>query len=47
MPVGAPTEAVWEGIGIFRVADGKIAEIWGTADRMGMLTQLGLLPDIG
>jgi predicted ester cyclase len=45
----APTGrlAVWEAIGIFRIADGKIAEIWGTADRLGMLTQLGLLPDLG
>ena len=47
LPTPTGRRAVWEGIGIFRVADGKIAEIWGTADRMGMLTQLGLLPDIG
>ena len=47
LPAPTGRRAVWEGIGIFRVADGKITEIWGTADRMEMLTQLGLLPDIG
>jgi predicted ester cyclase len=47
LPAPTGRRAVWEAIGIFRIADGKIAEIWGTADRLGMLTQLGLLPDIG
>jgi predicted ester cyclase len=47
LPAPTGRRAVWEAIGIFRVTDGKIAEIWGTADRLGMLTQLGLLPDIG
>ena len=47
LPAPTGRRAVWEAIGIFRVAEGKITEIWGTADRMGMLTQLGLLPDIG
>ena len=47
LPAPTGQRAVWEAIGIFRVADGKITEIWGTADRLGMLTQLGLLPDIG
>ncbi|MGH2588272.1 MAG: ester cyclase [Dehalococcoidia bacterium] len=32
---------------IFRVDDGRIAEIRGVADRMHLLTQLGILPDIG
>lgn len=32
---------------VFRVRDGKIAEIGGVADRMEFLTQLGILPDIG
>jgi predicted ester cyclase len=36
-----------EAIAIVRIADGKVAEIRGTADRLGMLTQLGILPDIG
>jgi predicted ester cyclase len=32
---------------LLRIEDGKIAELWGISDRMGMLTQLGILPDIG
>ncbi len=44
-PTGKHTE--WESILLFRIEDGKIAELWGTSDRMGMLTQLGILPDIG
>jgi steroid delta-isomerase-like uncharacterized protein len=45
----APTQQPFqsEAIAILRIADGKVAEIWGTADRLGMLTQLGILPDIG
>ena len=31
-------------IGIVRIADGKIAEIWDEADAMGVLQQLGVLP---
>jgi predicted ester cyclase len=36
-----------EAIAVLRIADGGVAEIRGTADRLGMLTQLGILPDIG
>jgi steroid delta-isomerase-like uncharacterized protein len=36
-----------EAVAIFRLEDGKVAEIHGTADRLGMLVQLGILPDIG
>jgi steroid delta-isomerase-like uncharacterized protein len=36
-----------EAVAIFRLADNKVAEIRGTADRLGMLVQLGILPDIG
>jgi predicted ester cyclase len=36
-----------EAIAILRIADGRVAELWGTADRLGMLTQLGVLPDLG
>ena len=36
-----------EAIAIFRIEHGKVAEIRGTADRLGMLVQLGILPDIG
>jgi predicted ester cyclase len=45
----APTQrhAEWDAMALFRIAGGRIAEVWGVADRMGMLTQLGILPDIG
>ena len=36
-----------EAVAIFRLEDSKVAEIHGTADRLGMLVQLGILPDIG
>jgi len=32
---------------LLRIADGKVADIRGVADRLGMLTQLGILPDLG
>jgi predicted ester cyclase len=44
-PTGRHTE--WESMVLFRMENGKIAELWGTSDRMGMLTKLGILPDIG
>ena len=31
-------------IGIFRVSNGRIAEKWGMADRLGMFQQLGIVP---
>ena len=37
----------WESMVLFRMEEGRIAELWGTSDRMGMLTKLGILPDIG
>jgi steroid delta-isomerase-like uncharacterized protein len=45
----APTQQHFESeaIAILRVADGRVTELRGTADRLGMLTQLGILPDIG
>ena len=45
----APTQQHFESeaIAILRIADGKVAEVRGTADRLRMLTQLGILPDIG
>jgi steroid delta-isomerase-like uncharacterized protein len=36
-----------EAIAIFSFDNGKVAEIRGTADRLSMLIQLGILPDIG
>ena len=44
-PTGRYTE--WDSMVLFRMEEGKIAELWGTSDRMGMLTKLGILPDIG
>jgi predicted ester cyclase len=34
--------ATWMGINIYRVACGKIAEIWTEADALGRLEQMGL-----
>jgi predicted ester cyclase len=31
-------------IGIARVADGMMAEVWNSTDRLGMMQQLGALP---
>jgi len=36
-----------EAVAVFRLEDGRVNEIHGTADRLGMLVQLGILPDIG
>ena len=44
-PTGRHTD--WESMVLPWMEDGKIAELWGTSDRMGMLTKLGILPDIG
>jgi predicted ester cyclase len=33
------------GINIFRIADGKIAEVWDLIDRLWMWQQLGFLPE--
>jgi steroid delta-isomerase-like uncharacterized protein len=32
------------GIEIFRLKDGKIAELWGEANLMGLMQQLGIMP---
>lgn len=44
-----PTDRYFENeaIAILRLSDGKVTEIHGTADRLSMLVQLGILPDIG
>jgi steroid delta-isomerase-like uncharacterized protein len=34
-----------EGIDIIRVEDGKVAEHWGVTDTMGLMQQLGALPE--
>jgi steroid delta-isomerase-like uncharacterized protein len=35
-----------KGIELFRIADGKIAEIWAVMDNLGMLQQLGVIPSM-
>lgn len=37
-------EVVATGINIFRLADGKIAELWVESDDLGELRQLGVIP---
>jgi steroid delta-isomerase-like uncharacterized protein len=38
---------VMPGIEIFRIANGKVAERWGQFDQLGMLHQLGVIPEPG
>ena len=42
LPTGKPI--VMTGIEIFRLENGKIAELWGEANLMGLMQQLGILP---
>jgi hypothetical protein len=32
---------------IFRLENGKIAELWGEANLIGLMQQLGILPSMG
>jgi steroid delta-isomerase-like uncharacterized protein len=41
-PTGKPI--VMTGIEIFRLKNGKITELWGEANLMGLMHQLGILP---
>lgn len=41
---GTEHELSWEGIAIFRIADGKIAERWFNSDSLSIVRQLGLAP---
>lgn len=41
-PTGAKVS--FQGIGVMRVANGKVAEFWVSPDRMSMMQQVGLLP---
>lgn len=36
----------YAGVNIFRIADGKIVEIWDLLDRLALWQQLGVLPEI-
>lgn len=36
----------YAGVNIFRIADGKIVEIWDLLDRLSLWQQLGVLPEI-
>ncbi len=38
---------VIKGIEVFRIADGKIAELWASMDNLGMMQQLGVIPPLG
>jgi steroid delta-isomerase-like uncharacterized protein len=35
------------GIGIFRFSDGKVVESWDNFDQLGMMRQLGMVPEPG
>ncbi|MFT3739175.1 MAG: alpha/beta hydrolase fold domain-containing protein [Breznakibacter sp.] len=37
--------AIWDGMGIYRLENGKIAEAWFTEDILGMFRQLGFIKD--
>jgi predicted ester cyclase len=39
-------EVTYAGINIFRVENGKIAEVWDISDRLWLWQQLGVLPEI-
>ena len=44
-PTGKPITMT--GIEIFRLENGKIAELWGEANLLGLMQQLGILPPMG
>lgn len=44
-PTGKPITMT--GIEIFRIKDGKIAELWGEANLLGLMQQLGIFPAFG
>jgi predicted ester cyclase len=35
------------GIELFRIENGQIAELWGEANLLGLMQQLGILPLLG
>ena len=44
-PTGRPVTLT--GFDLFRIEGGKIAEMWQEADRLGMMQQLGVIPEPG
>lgn len=38
---------ILKGIEVFRIANGKIAELWASMDNLGMMQQLGVIPPMG
>ncbi len=44
-PTGRPMTIT--GIDIFRLAEGKLVELWQNWDQLGMLQQLGVIPEAG
>ena len=44
-PTGKPITMT--GMEIFRLENGKIAELWGEANLLGLMQQLGILPPMG
>ena len=44
-PTGKPITMT--GIEIFRIENGKIAELWGEANLLGLMQQLGIVPAFG
>jgi predicted ester cyclase len=44
-PTGKPTTVT--GIDIFRIAGGKLVELWQNWDQLGLLQQIGAIPAPG
>ena len=40
-------QIVVKGIQVFRIVDGRIAEVWSSSDDLGMMQQLGVIPTMG
>lgn len=42
----APTgkQVIWQGMGIYRFAEGKIEEVWTLNDALGIMQQVGAIP---
>jgi steroid delta-isomerase-like uncharacterized protein len=38
---------VVKGIEVFRIVDEKVAELWASMDNLGMMQQIGVIPQLG